>query len=44
MHSRILGLAKEYPRSPSETPGGYVHAARMLDKWFDVYDLEEERI
>jgi hypothetical protein len=25
-------LAKEYPRSPRETLGGFVHAARMLDK------------
>lgn len=25
-------LAKEFPRSPRETLGGYVHAARMLDK------------
>ena len=25
-------LMKEYPRSPHETLGGYVIAARMLDK------------
>jgi Domain of unknown function (DUF5069) len=25
-------LSKDYPRSPGETPGGYVIAARTLDK------------
>ena len=27
-----LDLSKEFPRSPRETLGGYVHAGRMLDK------------
>lgn len=30
--SHALDLTKQFPRSPRETLGGYVHAGRMLDK------------
>jgi hypothetical protein len=68
--ARDLRDGKQYPRSPRETLGGYVLAARAVDKcravlvgwhmeeyiarfvprnrpvyrWFDLYDLEEERL
>jgi Domain of unknown function (DUF5069) len=29
---KSLDLTKEFPRSPRTTLGGYIHAARMLDK------------
>lgn len=32
MKTSAKDLTREYPRSPRETLGGYVHAARMLDK------------
>ncbi|MGH7273867.1 MAG: DUF5069 domain-containing protein [Nitrospiria bacterium] len=32
MKIKALDLSKEYPRSPREKLGGYVHLARMIDK------------
>ena len=32
MKIKALDLTKEYPRSPRENLGGYVHLARMIDK------------
>lgn len=32
MKAKALDLTEEYPRSPKEKLGGYVHLARMIDK------------